>query len=69
MPVWKMIELVGISEKSWEDAVKSAVVEAAKTLRNITRVSVEEFDCKIENDKVAAYRARIKVIFEVERPE
>ncbi len=67
MPVWKMIELVGISEKSWEDATKSAVDEAGKTIRNIRRVSIEEFDCRIENDKVVAFRTRIKVIFEIER--
>ena len=69
MPVWKLIEIVGISDKSWEDATKNAVNEAAKTIRNITRVSIEEFDCKIENDKVAAFRTRIKIIFEVERSE
>lgn len=44
MPVWKIIELVGVSDKSWEDATKNAVMEATKTLRNITRVSIEEFD-------------------------
>lgn len=68
MPVWKIIELVGISDKSWEDATKNAVMEAKKTLRNITRVSIEEFDCKVENDEIVAFRTRIKVIFEVERP-
>nr|MDO8079232.1 dodecin family protein [Candidatus Freyarchaeota archaeon] len=67
MPVWKLIEVVGISDKSWEDAAKNAMIEAAKTIRNITRVSIEEFDCKVENDKITAFRTRIKIIFEVER--
>ncbi len=67
MPVWKMIELVGTSANSWEEATRNAVDEAAKTLRNISRVSIEEFDCKTEGDKVVAFRTRIKVIFEVER--
>ncbi|WXG41883.1 MAG: dodecin family protein [Candidatus Freyarchaeum deiterrae] len=69
MPVWKLVEIVGISDKSWEDATKNAVNEAAKTIRNITRVSIEEFDAKIEDDKVVAFRTRIKIIFEIERGE
>jgi flavin-binding protein dodecin len=65
--IYKIIELVGRSPTSWEDAVQSAVAEASKTIRNIVRVSCEEFDVKIENDKVVAYRVRVKLIFEVER--
>lgn len=68
MPVWKLIEVVGISDKSWEEAAKNAMIEAAKTIRNISRVSIEEFDCKVEDDKIVAFRTRIKIIFEVERP-
>lgn len=68
MAVWKLIELVGISDKSWEDAAKNAMIEATKTIRNISRVSIEEFDCKVEDDKIVAFRTRIKIIFEVERP-
>ncbi len=67
MRVWKMIELFGISENSWEEATKNAVEEATKTLRNIKRVSIEEFDCKVDDDKISAFRTRIKVVFEVER--
>jgi hypothetical protein len=67
MTIYKIIELVGRSPTSWEDAVQSAVAEASKTIRNIVRVSCEEFDVKIENDKVVAYRVRVKLIFEVER--
>ena len=67
MPVWKLIEVVGISDKSWEEAAKNAMIEAAKTIRNISRVSIEEFDCKVEDDKIVAFRTRIKIIFEVER--
>ncbi|MFX1521358.1 MAG: dodecin family protein [Promethearchaeota archaeon] len=67
MTIYKIIELVGRSPTSWEDAVQSAVAEASKTIRNIVRVSCEEFDVKIENDKVVTYRVRVKLIFEIER--
>ena len=65
--IHKIIELVGRSPTSWEDAVQNAVTEASKTIRNIVRVSCEEFDVKMENDKIVAYRVRVKLIFEVER--
>ncbi len=67
MTIHKIIELVGRSPTSWEDAVQNAVAEASKTIRNIVRVSCEEFDVKMENDKIVAYRVRVKLIFEVER--
>jgi len=65
--LFKIIELVGYSTTGWEDAVQNAVTEAKKTIRNIVRVSCEEFDVKMENDNIVAYRARIKLIFEIER--
>lgn len=66
MVIYKIIELVGYGD-SFEEAVKNAVTEASKTIRNIVRVSIEEFDVKMENDKIVAYRARVKLIFEIER--
>ncbi|MFW9991566.1 MAG: dodecin family protein [Candidatus Odinarchaeota archaeon] len=65
--VWKIIELVGESPDSWSAAIKNAVTDASKTIRGIKRCSAEEFDVKIENDKIVAYRVRCKIVFEIER--
>ena len=48
-------------------AAKNAVVEAAKTVKNIRRAEVTKFDVKVENDKVTLYRAEMKIAFEIER--
>jgi dodecin len=61
--VYKVIELVGTSEKSWEEAAKSAVETASKSLRDLRIAEVVELDMKVEEGKVIAYRARIKVSF------
>lgn len=61
--VYKIIELVGTSTKSWEDAAKSAVEKAAKSLKELRIAEIVELDMKIEDNKVAAYRARVKVSF------
>lgn len=68
MPVYKYIELVGVSDKSWEDAIKIAVKEAAKTVRNIVGVEVKNLSAKVENGEVKEYKARVKILFLVERP-
>ncbi len=67
MVVYKSIELVGVSENSFDEAAKNAVLEATKTIRKIKRVSVEQFDIKVEEDKPVAFRARVKIWFEIER--
>ena len=61
--VYKIIELVGSSPKGFEDAVQVAVTEASKTLKDLRIVEVEKFDCKIENNKIASYRAKVKLSF------
>ena len=63
MSVYKVIELIGTSEKSWEEAAKNAVDEASKSLRDLRIAEVVEFDLKLEDGKVAAYRARVKISF------
>ena len=60
---YKIIELVGSSPTSWEDAAKAAVKTAAKTLRDLRIAEITQMDMKIENGKVAAYRARVKLSF------
>ena len=61
--VYKIIELVGTSPTSWEEAAKNAVSTAAKSLENIRIAEVTELDMKVEDNQVAAYRAKIKVSF------
>ncbi len=58
--------LVGSSPVSWEDAANNAVKRASKTLRNLRIAEVTTLDMKIENGKVAAYRARLKLSFKYE---
>ena len=64
--VYKVIELVGTSEKSWEDAAKAAVERAAKTLRDMRVAEVVEQDLVIENGKVEAYRTKLNISFKYE---
>lgn len=61
--VYKIIELVGTSEKSWEEAARLAVETAGKTLKDLRVAEVTKLDMKIENGKVMAYRARVNISF------
>ena len=63
---YKIIELVGSSSSSWEDAAKNAVETAAKTLRGLRIGEIKELDLKIDNGKVVAYRARVNLSFRYE---
>jgi flavin-binding protein dodecin len=63
---YKIIELVGSSATSWEDAAQAAVNTAAKTLRDLRIAEITQMDMKIENGKVTAYRARVKLSFKYE---
>lgn len=67
MSIYKIIDIVGISDKSFSDAAKNAVEEAAKTVKRIKRAEVRKFDTKIEDDKVVLYRAELNIAFEIER--
>ena len=67
MAVVKVIELLGESEQSWEDATKQVIAEATKTLRGVTSVYVKEFQATVENDKVKNFRVNAKVSFLMER--
>jgi hypothetical protein len=60
---YKIIELIGTSPKSWEEAAKSAVETAAKSLKDLRIAEIVQFDMKVEDGKVLAYRARVKVSF------
>ena len=67
MEVYKIINIVGTSEKSFSDAAKNTVLEAEKIVRKIRWAKVRKFDIKVVNDKVSLYRAEMKISFEVER--
>ena len=64
--VYKIIELVGTSTESWEKAAAAAVAQASKTLRDLRIAEVVELDLQVQNGKVKAYRAKVKVSFKFE---
>jgi flavin-binding protein dodecin len=64
--VYKVIELVGTSRRSWEEATAAAVKTAAKSLRDLRIAEVVELDVQIEEGKIRAYRARVKLSFKYE---
>ena len=61
--IYKVIEIIGGSEKSWEDAAKKAVETAAKSLKEIRIAEVKELDMRIEKNKVVEYRVKLRVSF------
>jgi flavin-binding protein dodecin len=63
MSVYKVIELVGTSSESWEKAAESAVETASKSLRDLRIAEVSELDMQIEDGKIKAYRAKVKLSF------
>jgi hypothetical protein len=64
--VYKVITVVGSSPKSWEDAARLAVETASKTLRDLRVAEIEELDMHIENGKIVAYRAKVRISFKYE---
>ena len=64
--VYRIIDVVGTSTKSWEDAAVHAVDTAAKSLRDIRIAEVAKLDVRVENGKVVAYRARMQLSFKYE---
>ena len=61
--IYKVIQLVGSSDTSWEEAAKNAIEKAGQTLRDLRVAEIEKLDMKVENGKVAAYRARVNLSF------
>jgi dodecin len=64
--VYKVIELVGTSESSWEEATKNAIEIAGKSLKDLRVAEVKELDVKVEKGRVVAYRARLSLSFKYE---
>lgn len=61
--VYKIIELIGTSENSWEEAAKNAVETASKSLKDLRVAEVTTLDMRIEDNKVVAYRAKVNLSF------
>ncbi|MDX9862288.1 MAG: dodecin family protein [Rhodospirillales bacterium] len=64
--VYKVVELVGSSDVSWEKAAAAAIEQAGRSLRDLRVATVAEQDMKIENGKVTAYRVRLRLSFKIE---
>jgi len=64
--VYRVIDVIGTSPTSWEEATKNAVETAAKSLRDLRVAEIRELDVKVEKGKVVAYRARVQVSFKYE---
>ncbi len=64
--VYKVIELVGTSEASWEEAARAAVESASKSLKNLRIAEINKLDMRVENGKVSAFRARVSLSFKYE---
>lgn len=61
--VYRIIEMVGTSKKSWEEAAKNAVELASKTVKDTRVAEIKDLDMKIENGKVVLYRATVRLSF------
>jgi flavin-binding protein dodecin len=64
--VYKIVDVVGVSETSWEDAGRNAVETAAASLRDLRVAEVTKMDMRVENGKVAAFRTRVSLSFKYE---
>ncbi len=62
----KVVEIIGISEKSFEDAVAQAVAKASKSIKGITGVEVIKHSAKVDGGKIVQYKANVKLAFTVE---
>jgi flavin-binding protein dodecin len=66
---YKIIELVGSSPTSWEEAVNNAVAKASESIRDLRICEVVKLDTRIEENKIVAYRARVQLSFKYEKGE
>ena len=64
--IYKVVEVIGTSTKSWDEAAKNAVETAAGTLRDLRVAEIVKLDMKVEDGKVQAYRARVMLSFKYE---
>ncbi len=64
--IYRITEIIGTSQTSWEDAARNAVETASKTLRDLRVAEIVKLDMVIEDGKVVAYRARVNLSFKYE---
>ena len=64
--VYKVVEIVGFSETSWEDAAKAAVAAVDKSIRDMRVAQVVEMDMRLEDGRIVGYRTKLKVSFKLE---
>ncbi len=67
--IYKIIELVGTSPNSWEEAVGNVVATASKSVRDLRIAEVRELDVRLENGKIVEYRAKVRLSFKYEKEE
>ncbi|MBN1261158.1 MAG: dodecin domain-containing protein [Anaerolineae bacterium] len=66
MSIAKVVEVLAQSEESWEAAAQAAVAHAAKTVRNIEHIYIENFQAVVEDERITQYRVNAKITFVVE---
>jgi hypothetical protein len=64
--VYRVIDVIGTSTTSWEDAARKAVATASKSLRDLRIAEISKLDMKVQEGKVVAYRARVQLSFKYE---
>ncbi len=65
MSIVKIIEVIGSSDKSFDDATRKAVKEASKTVKNIKSININNFNAKVKGDEIVSYGINAKISFEV----
>lgn len=66
MAIVKVIEVIAVSDKSFDDAVRNALNEAGKSVKNIKSIYVKEMNANVENNQIVSYGVNAKIAFEVE---
>jgi dodecin len=66
MSVYKVIELIGTSKESWEDAARQAVETAGESLRDLRVAEITKLDIRLEDGEIVEYRARVMISFKYE---
>lgn len=64
--VYKIVEVVGFSENSWEDAAKAAVAAVDKSIRDMRIAEVVQMDMRLEDNRIVGYRTKLKISFKIE---
>lgn len=66
MSMLKVIEVLAESDKSWEDAARSAVAQAAKTVRNVKSIYIKNFEATVADNKISCYRINANISFNID---